>query len=150
PPGSPPRPPRADPRLVRCASRLNEEGTKSRKGPEELRLLYVEDHEVFRAGTIARYLSAHQVTNASTLAETRAVLASEQFDAVLLDYDLPDGKGTEPLDDLRRFGLSGRVVAVSSVDEQNTLRVAAGAFAAVSKMRFSRIVEVLEELGQQL
>ena len=44
-----------------------------------MRLLYVEDHERFRAIVIAQFLSAHQVTVAGSLAEARGLLAGETF-----------------------------------------------------------------------
>src|SRR5262245_41655697 len=115
-----------------------------------MRLLYVEDHAAFRAAVITQFLSAHEIIVAANLEEARTLLANSQFDAVLLDYDLPDGKGTVLLDALSRRGLSLKVIAVSSMDEKNALLLAAGACAAVSKMKFSRIVEVQKTVEQEL
>ncbi len=76
-----------------------------------MRLLYVEDHPRFSAIVITEFLSAHEVTVAGTLAEARALLARAAFDVVLLDYDLPDGKGGELLTEIRRQQLAMRVIA---------------------------------------
>jgi two-component system, OmpR family, response regulator QseB len=109
-----------------------------------MRILYVEDQVAFRTHVISMFLSAHQVTVASTLTEARSLLASGSFDAALLDYDLPDGKGIELVGEIQRCGLADRVVAVSSRDENNARLMAAGARAAVNKLRFSQIAAVLE------
>jgi hypothetical protein len=39
---------------------------------------------------------------------------SHTFDAVLVDYDLPDGKGTDVVRALCAMGFRGNIVAVSS------------------------------------
>jgi DNA-binding response OmpR family regulator len=122
-----------------------------RKGDAtKMRLLYVEDQAAFRAVVIPRFFAGHEVTVASTLAEARALVSSRTFDAVLLDYDLPDGKGIELLEDLQQSGWTGSVVAVSSREENNAHLMAAGAAATVSKMKFGEISAVLEQLEQQL
>jgi DNA-binding response OmpR family regulator len=115
-----------------------------------MRLLYVEDHAAFRAQVVPRFLADHHVTVAASLAEARALLLDGTFDAVLLDYDLPDGKGIELLEELQEDGWSGWVVAVSSFQENNARLQAAGAHAAVSKMKFSEITAVLASLERRL
>src|SRR5712692_2087916 len=115
-----------------------------------MRILYVEDHAAFRAAVISKFLTAHQVTVAATLAEARVLLPSEAFDVVLLDFDLPDGKGIELLEEVQRDGWKGRVIAVSSREENNAQLMAAGAYAAVGKLKSAQIKEVLEELEWQL
>jgi DNA-binding response OmpR family regulator len=113
-----------------------------------VRILYVEDHARFRALVIRNFLAGHEVTAAETLARARELLAEGEFDAVLLDYDLPDGKGSELLDCLRARDPGGmlrvRVVAVSSRDDANEVLVRAGAIAAVNKLRMAELTEVLE------
>jgi two-component system cell cycle response regulator len=115
-----------------------------------MRLLYVEDHAAFRAQVIPKFLADHHVTEASTLAEARALLPSGTFDAVLLDYDLPDGKGIELLEELQQSGWTGWVVAVSSFEENNARLLAAGAAAGVSKMKFGGITTLLASLEARL
>jgi len=110
-----------------------------------MRLLYVEDNERFRSLAIRRFLSEHAVTVAGTLQEAREVLSLATFDAALLDYDLPDGKGTELLPDLDQAGIRERTIAVSSHESGNAALLAAGAAIAVSKMEFERIEEVLAQ-----
>jgi two-component system, OmpR family, response regulator len=114
-----------------------------------MRLLFVEDHERFARLVIRQFLGEHEVTVAPTLAAARRELVARPYYAVLLDYDLPDGKGVELLPDLERHGLAERVVGVSSREENNAPLVARGAAAVVSKMDFRRIEEVLARLRQE-
>jgi DNA-binding response OmpR family regulator len=111
-----------------------------------MRLLFIEDHLRFAHLTIREFLVGHEVTVAPSLEAARRELADQRFDAVLLDYDLPDGKGVELLPDLERHGLAGRAIGVSSREENNAKLVAHGAVATVSKMEFRRIKEVLIRL----
>jgi CheY-like chemotaxis protein len=61
-------------------------------------ILFVENHETFARTVAESFLPDQDVLFVGTLAEARRVLAARQdFDAVLVDYDLPDGKGTELL-----------------------------------------------------
>ncbi len=110
-------------------------------------ILYVEDNARYREVAAARFLCGHAVTFASTLQEARSLLTGRAFDAVLLDYDLPDGKGISLIGTLKHRQLLDRTVAVSSRDENNALLVAAGVPVAVSKMRFSELSAVLEALS---
>jgi len=78
------------------------------------------------------------VTVVATIAGALRVL-DEPFDAVLVDYDLDDGKGTAVVQALRRRGFGGRIVGVSSHEPGNAALVAAGADDACSKMGFDEI-----------
>jgi hypothetical protein len=62
---------------------------------------------------------------------------------VLVDYDLPDGKGTEVLAHLQAQRFRGRIVAVYSHEDGNQALVASGAHATCAKRDFLRIREVL-------
>ena len=46
-----------------------------------------------------------ELVQAGTLAQARRVLGSEAPDAALIDIDLPDGKGTELMSELRGVGV---------------------------------------------
>ncbi len=108
-----------------------------------MRILYVEDHTRFRALVIREFLTEYEVTCASTLAEARRLLVSGEYDVVLLDQDLPDGKGVELLADSRDLTLPERIVAVSSREEGNARLLEAGATAAVSKLEFGQLPALL-------
>lgn len=108
-----------------------------------MRLLWVENHARFVAVALPTLLHAHSVSVVSSLIEARQCLAEEAFDAVLLDYDLDDGKGTELVPLI--FSLPNRplLIAVSSHAEGNGRLLAAGADRVCSKMEFARIATVL-------
>jgi two-component system response regulator AtoC len=68
-----------------------------------LHLLVVDDDEDFRE-SLRRLLARekHEVSVASDLASARIALAARPFDAVFADQELPDGHGSELLEDPRR------------------------------------------------
>lgn len=109
-----------------------------------MRILFVEDNAQFRQVVIRTFLSEHEVTEAPTLEEARALLAENNYDVVLLDYHLPDGKGIELLDDDFPVRMVGRVVAVSSMEACNRRLMEAGAVASVNKQRFGLLGDVLK------
>jgi hypothetical protein len=59
---------------------------------------------------------------------------------------LPDGTGLELVESLQARDLLKRTVAVSSFDEKNARLMEAGVAAAVGKMKFAGIADVLEQL----
>jgi DNA-binding NarL/FixJ family response regulator len=110
-----------------------------------VRILFVENHETFAHIVTESFLADQDVVLVGTLAEARrALAATPDFDAVLVDYDLPDGKGTEMLAHLQARQFRGRLVAVSAHHDGNQALVASGAHAACAKRDFRRIREVLK------
>jgi CheY-like chemotaxis protein len=65
------------------------------------------------------------------------------FDAVLLDYDLDDGKGASLVEFLRQLPTVPVVVATSAHEDGNARLLAAGADVACPKGRFEDISAVL-------
>jgi len=55
-------------------------------------ILWIENQQQFVNITLEKFLAAHTVTVFPSLADAKVALASDTFDAVLLDYDLDDGK----------------------------------------------------------
>lgn len=111
-----------------------------------MKLLWVENHATF-ARTAARcFLAGHAVTVVPSLAAARTALAAGTFDAVLIDFDLDDGKGTELVRELTAAGPRPAVIAVSAHEDGNRQLLAAGADAVCDKLRFNRIADVLESL----
>jgi DNA-binding response OmpR family regulator len=109
-----------------------------------MRILFVEDQRIFAETVANQFLSAHQVDIAESIAAARvALLAAPPYDAVLIDYDLADGKGTALVRHLRTSGFRGRIVAVSAKDDGNRELRAAGAHDTCKKAELQRIVDVL-------
>jgi DNA-binding response OmpR family regulator len=108
-----------------------------------LKILFVENHSVFAQQAIIHFLSAHQVTVVPSLSMARSSLAADQFDLLLVDYDLDDGKGGELVRELREAGSKIRIIGVSAREEGNAALLQAGADAVCSKMEFNRIQELI-------
>jgi DNA-binding response OmpR family regulator len=111
-----------------------------------MRILYVENHETFARTVIAEFVQDHVVTVASSLVEALAKLDVEPFDALLVDYDLEDGKGDEFVRKIRERGSRVPIVASSAHDEGNAALLKAGADVVCAKSAFRGIGGVLEKL----
>src|SRR6266699_5656132 len=109
-----------------------------------MRILYVENHEVFAANVIRQFLSQHSVTVAPNLSAARQALETGSFDLLLVDYDLDDGKGDELVRELNTTGKAVAVIGVSSHEEGDTALLRAGAVAVCSKMQFDRSQSIIE------
>ena len=75
--------------------------------------------------------------------EARTALTSAQYDLVLSDYDLDDGKGDEFVRECHAANPALPVIAVSAHDAGNQVLLKAGATAVCSKMTFERIQEII-------
>jgi DNA-binding NarL/FixJ family response regulator len=111
-----------------------------------MRLLWVENHAGFVQVAGRQFLSGHELTVASSVAAAKAALATGEFDAVLVDYDLDDGKGTELVEHVCRHAVRPAIVAASSHERGNTALLAAGADAVCPKRTFAEIGAVLSSL----
>jgi response regulator of citrate/malate metabolism len=87
-----------------------------------MRILYVENHAVFAGNVIHQFLSQHSVTVASSLSAARQALEGGDFDLLLVDYDLDDGKGDALVKELHTSSRPMRAIGVSSHDEGNAAR----------------------------
>ena len=108
-----------------------------------MKILFVENHAVFAKTVTDLFLNGHDVVVVASLAAARHQLA-EDFDVVLVDYDLDDGKGDELVSELRTADRRPRIVGVSARPDGNSALLAAGADAVCSKGEFSRIRPVIE------
>ena len=107
----------------------------SAKADGPLRLLVVEDHAP-TLEVLARLLrrSGHVVTPARNVAAALAAADKEEFDAVLSDLGLPDGTGTDLMEQLRaRHGLSGVALSGYGTEEDIRRTMAAGFVAHLTK-----------------
>ncbi len=114
-----------------------------------MQLLWVENHAVFARLAGRQFLAAHELTVVPSLAAARVTLSAGRFDAVLLDYDLDDGKGTELIEFIRQLPERVAVIATSSHEEGNAALLAAGADADCPKTRFDGIGIVLAMVAER-
>jgi len=111
-----------------------------------MKILWVENHQAFTRMAVKQFLFTHAVKIVPSLVAARLAILSEDFDAVIMDYDLDDGKGAELVAELRGRGNKIKIIAASSHEKGNALLVAAGADAVCSKMKFESIAQVLGTL----
>jgi CheY-like chemotaxis protein len=108
-----------------------------------MRLLWVENHASFARIAGRQFLAEHLVTLVASLAEARQALAEQAFDAVLLDYDLDDGKGDVLIETLAQLPHRPVIIAASAHEAGNEALLRAGADAVCAKSRFAQIGAVL-------
>jgi two-component system, NarL family, nitrate/nitrite response regulator NarL len=84
---------------------------------DEIRVLMVDDHSLFREG-LSRLLQSsdgfHVVGECTNVSDALATLARTETDVVLLDYDLGAEQGTALLEGLRQFHQNTKVLAVTA------------------------------------
>ncbi len=114
-----------------------------------MNILYLENHEIFAKQVTRQFLASHAVTVVPSLSAARSTLASGDFDVVLSDYDLDDGKGEEFVRECRAAHPRLPIIAVSSHDAGNAALVRAGASAVCGKMEFDRIQTVIASLSHE-
>jgi DNA-binding response OmpR family regulator len=108
-----------------------------------VKILWVENNSRFAAVAGRAFLADHDVTVVPAIAEARAALTSGDYEAVLVDYDLDDGKGTELLPFLMALTKRPQIVAVSSHDMGNSRLLDAGADAICGKASFRNLAAIL-------
>jgi DNA-binding response OmpR family regulator len=108
-----------------------------------VKLLFVENHEVFRQVVTAQFLSDLEVLPVARIVDARGALARERFDCVLVDYNLDDGKGTELVRWCRALGMGVPIIGVSSDEEGNALLLSAGANDLCPKASFRQLRAVI-------
>ncbi len=96
----------------------------SADGPTTVRLLIVDDHDMF-AESLRLALSAEEdlsvVATAATLAEARRMIVSAEPDVVLLDHILPDGLGVDAITELKALRPTAKIVILTAAAEDSML-----------------------------
>lgn len=90
-----------------------------------LRMLLVEDHELFRAGIkllLADLAESVTFAEASNCRDALALAGQERFDVVLLDFHLPGLQGREALRALRAAMKESTIVVLSSEEDPAMIR----------------------------
>jgi len=113
-----------------------------------VRILFVDNHAEFTAVVAKAFLAAHELVIVPTIAAARAATEGADFDAVLVDYDLDDGKGGEFVRWVRTVRPQLPLIAISARAEGNDALVAAGVDGVCAKIDFARIGAVLDELAR--
>jgi len=87
-------------------------------------------------------------TGAGSLGEARRNLAMNNYDGVILDVNLPDGKGYDLIPEIKRTWPHVRVIVISAMDQERAGSMKAGADAFLSKpMDRPTILQSLKDVG---
>jgi two-component system nitrate/nitrite response regulator NarL len=94
---------------------------------DEIRILIVDDHSLFRQ-SLARFLETapgyHLVGQCGSKAEAVLAFSKTQADVILLDFDLGDAEGVDLIADIRRHQESAKVLMVTAgMPEVSAVRV---------------------------
>jgi DNA-binding NarL/FixJ family response regulator len=127
------------------------ESTPARPRGRVIRVALVDDHQ-FIADLLARALERRPgvfefVGNAPRLADVGNLLRLEPADVVLVDYSLPDGRGSDVLRLVRRHWPRARLVLFTGHSESDILHeaIAAGADGILTKgTGMDEILDVIE------
>lgn len=111
-----------------------------------MRVLYIDDHTPFRMVVKRKFLTGHEVVGAGTLAEARALLESQTFEVVLVDYALTDGSAVELVKELVATKPDCKVITVATNLDQKAEMLEAGAHGSIPKNEFVKLQEKLESL----
>lgn len=106
-------------------------------------ILYVENHAGFAKSVIQMFLHEHKVTVCPTVVEAIVHLKQSDWDVVIVDYDLDDGKGDQVAQFAKDLQPKPRIIAASSHERGNRAILDAGADAICSKMKFRDIANFL-------
>ena len=82
-----------------------------------MKLLLIEDDRAVRA--LVRAIlqpEGHELVEAPSCGDARQLIGEHDFDALVLDVQLPDGNGFELLAELRKMGLTVPVLMLTSLD----------------------------------
>jgi len=115
-------------------------------GADEVRLLIVDDHDMF-ADSLRLALSAEPdltvVGTAATLAQARSMVVSTAPDVVLLDHRLPDGLGVDSIAELKTLRPDAKIVVLTAVAEDSMLVTATEAGCAGFILKTSPLDELV-------
>jgi DNA-binding NarL/FixJ family response regulator len=83
---------------------------------QQIRILIVDDHTLFRE-SLSRLLESETeykiVGTCASVGDALKIIAEEEIDLVLLDYELGEQPGTQLLSEARKIGFTGRVLMVT-------------------------------------
>ena len=103
------------------------------------KILIVDDHLVVRNGVamvLEKQIQEVEIFNAENFFEAVALLREEYFDLVILDINIPGGKNTEMITDLRAIQPSVKILIFSAHEEEQyaVKYISAGANGYLNKL----------------
>jgi DNA-binding NarL/FixJ family response regulator len=122
-------------------------GTQDGPLPGTVRVLVVDDHQMFTA-SLAQALQSEPdllvVGQGTSISEARALMASTTPDVVLLDHRLPDGDGVGAIAEFHRIRPSAKIVVLTATTSDRLLVAAMEAGAAGFIAKTQRLDDVID------
>ena len=122
-------------------------GTPDRPAPATVRVLVVDDHQMF-AASLAHALQSEPdlqvVGQATSISEASGLLARTAPDVVLLDHRLPDGDGVDAISDLHGIRPSAQIIVLTATTSDRVLVAAMEAGAAGFIAKTQRLDDVID------
>ena len=115
---------------------MSEPATERPAADRALRVVVVDDHQIFRAGVRSELSGSFEIVGEAAIPqEAVTTILDTEPDVVLLDVHLPEGGGVAVLDALRASGATPPVLALSVSDaaEDVVPMIRAGALGYVTK-----------------
>jgi DNA-binding NarL/FixJ family response regulator len=114
-------------RMSACAesTTLRGEGGRGRRRGALLKILLVDDHELFREGVkllLANLADHCEFAEAPDLTQALDLAATQRFDIVLLDFRMPGASGFEALRAMRETAETASIVVLSGEDDPALIR----------------------------
>ena len=113
---------------------------------ESLKILFVENHLTFGEIVRDRFLSEHAVTIVPSIEQAVPQIDEQDYDLILVDYDLDDGKGDQVVRFARMKHPEIKIIGVSSHEQGNESLQFAGANRICSKLDFDNIAAIIGQL----
>lgn len=121
-------------------------GTTGRAQRRPVRVLIVDDHEMFSDSVrlaLAQEDGIEVAGTASTLAAARAAVATLRPDVVLLDHRLPDGRGVDSISELSALNPDSKIVVLTAAADDSLLVAATEAGCAGLLLKTSPLEELV-------
>lgn len=115
-----------------------------------MKILYVENNLLFFNAVKKEFLSSYEIDNVMSVSEAKTAFTSNEYNLLLVDYDLDDSKGEEFVSFVRSQNQLIPIVAVSSHQEGNNAMLSVGATAVCEKLQFRKINDVIEQVCQSI
>jgi CheY-like chemotaxis protein len=111
-----------------------------------MKILYVENHDIFAKTVIDEFLSDYSVTVVPTVAAALDAITNDSFDLFIVDYDLEDAKGDEFVRACAQKYPAAKIIATTANDRGNVALREAGAHEICRKLQFDRIPGLITKL----
>ncbi len=111
-----------------------------------MKILYIENHEVFAKTVCNLFLSSYEVSLTPSIKLAKFLLETNNFDIVLVDFDLDDGKGDEITTWIKINYPGLKIIATSSHQAGNDKIILAGADSVCAKNNFKNIQTIIDSV----